>query len=133
MKMYQVKNIITVIACIVACVSFYLSMMCNFVYCDNNYALGYMLFFIISCLIGICSGIGAIEDKLDYQIQQQYVKVNYFDRLVYLYKKYGWIIDVGLIVPQYTNKTRIRAYSFRQVQRTYPARLHPRQCHSLGL
>ena len=107
MKMYQFKNILSVICTLIALLCLTISALCLFVWNDSLYAIIGAALTAAYLIIGICTKIGADEDREEYIDMHKYVKERYYDKLSVLYHKHFWKLDVDCMVPTMNQKLEL--------------------------
>lgn len=107
MKMYQFKNILSVICTLIGIFCLVISVLCLKVWHDTMYGIIGAMLTAAYLIIGICTKIGADEDKEEYIDMHKYVKERYYDKLSVLYHKHFWKLGMDCQVPYFKDKKAI--------------------------
>lgn len=110
MKMYQFKNIISIVCFVISGFCLAMAITCIAEWQVISEAIVSFITSIAYLIIGICSQKGSQEDREDYINQHKSIKEIY-NELSHLYKKYYWILDVDSTVPALKNKKEFLKWS----------------------
>lgn len=111
MKTYQFKNAISIICFVITGFCITICAMCIAEWHDTLHAIISTALSLIYLVIGLCAKYGAMEDYDDYLTMKSCVKENCFDRLVYLFRKYKFLLDLNLTIPLYSDKQKVIAWA----------------------
>lgn len=103
MKMYQFKNVVSIICFVIAGFCLAMAITCVAEWSATLEVIISSIMFILYLLIGLCAKKGAKEDYENYVYVRKLVKEDY-DRLSYLFKKHYWTLDVDKLVPSFNDK-----------------------------
>ena len=106
MKMYNIKKFISVICIVISIVLLVLAVFCKYLWQDNMYTIYCVSLMAIYMIVGICAGHGAKEDYEEYQCENKFIKIVYYDKLSKLVIKHYWKLDIDCTVPYFKNNKK---------------------------
>lgn len=110
MKMYQFKNLISVICALIAIISFTASIMFMADFNNDAYAIACITATAISLFLSICARCGAKEDYEDYMNNHHKIEGMY-KKLVKYYNKHYWKLDLYYMIPHFSNKYNVTKFA----------------------